>query len=187
MTDPGYVRNSNFHSGELIFCFNVFFVTCHFYSSLDDGEIKYLVVYLSLTHSFNHCFLCNCIINHMKTPVSSSSPKALVHILFCLCLCSVVLFPQWLWVWLRLLQRRLLRQVSKRKSLVLALPAVFTSWKRTCIQVFEHIDCWLKLFPAISRRLIMLTLQRPRGRTLSRETSLYWVVTMEPKRWWYPE
>lgn len=28
----------------------------------------------------------------MKTPVSSSSPKALVHILFCLCLCSVVLF-----------------------------------------------------------------------------------------------
>lgn len=85
--------NSNFHSGELIFCFNVFFVTCHFYSSLDDGEIKYLVVYLSLTHSFNHCFLCNCIINHMKTPVSSSSPKALVHILFCLCLCSVVLFP----------------------------------------------------------------------------------------------
>lgn len=39
-----------------------------------------------------------------------------------------------------------------------------------------------QVFPAISRRLIMLTPQRPRSRALSRETRLYWVVTMESKR-----
>lgn len=119
--------------------------------------------------------------SHENTSKLFFSKSVGSHSLLSLSLFCCAFFPQWLWVWLRLLQRRLLRQVSKRKSLVLALPAVFTSWKRTCIQVFEHIDCWLKLFPAISRRLIMLTLQRPRGRTLSRETSLYWVVTMEPK------
>lgn len=181
MTDPGYVRNSNFHSGELIFCFNVFFVTCHFYSSLDDGEIKYLVVYLSLTHSFNYCFLCNCIINHMKTPVSSSSPKALVHILFCLCLCSVVLFPP-VAMSLTTITTEKTSTTGKQEEKLGSGPSSSLYFLKADLYsgFWTH---WLlaQVFPAISRRLIMLTLQRPRGRTLSRETSLYWVVTMEPK------
>lgn len=179
--------NSNFHSGELIFCFNVFFVTCHFYSSLDDGEIKYLVVYLSLTHSFNYCFLCNCIINHMKTPVSSSSPKALVHILFCLCLCSVVLFPP-VAMSLTTITTEKTSMTGKQEEKLGSGPSSGLYFLKVDLYsgFWTH---WLlaQVFPAISRRLIMLTLQRPRGRTLSRETSLYWVVTMEPKRWWYPE
>ena len=39
-----------------------------------------------------------------------------------------------------------------------------------------------EVFPAINRRLIMLTPQRPRGRTSSRETRLYWAVAMQPER-----